>query len=189
MRRGLVATAVVALVVAAFAPADAAPRAPFDGGVSVGGGVVDLATGRRLDQAVPAARYAGVTVLRYARGARYRVPLLLSVDDGAERVLVTSIRLATTAASVVRPAGVVIEQRTCCALTDPVPFGPMVVPGPVPAYHDLSLGIDIELCCTPPPADGWTEVLAGVDVGYEAHGMRRTVFVPFPRIQTVVVVA
>ena len=187
MRRALVAAALAAAAATALAPASAtAVRMPGILPMSVlGGGVVDLASGRDAERAPEPRNSAGaVTVLSLRPGARYRVPVVITTAPGA-RVDLTHVRLVTGATTAARQAGTVYDLQ-CCAIANPWPLDEVRL-APRGAVESVSIvvGVDVELCCAPPAA-GWTERLVGVDVTYRRDGVTRTVFQPFGDAQTVV---
>ena len=184
----VVIAAAAATFVALLAP-DGSPwiRPAFDTHAAVGGGVVDLGTGRML-QRVPPAEFGGsgsVTVLPYGRGDRYRIPLLVNVAAGTGPITVTGIALNVPRSwTAFRSAGAVVS-HVCCTLHHAEPFSPTPVPGPGRFASQLMLGIDVELCCDAPA--GWVEVLTGVHLTYERDGGTFTEYYPFPDVQTIVV--
>lgn len=194
MRRVLVGAAAAVAVVASLVPArfTAVGLPAFSWGSSIGGGVVDLTTGRQVEPAPESDSLADVsaTVLPYRPGARYRIPLILTIEEGVRDLLVTDVRVLPGRGSVARAAGAVYEPDGCCALTDPEPFAPFRLgvraPGRSFETSTAVVGVDVELCCTPPPP-GWVELLPGFAVTYRRHGVTRTLQVPFPRLQQVVI--
>lgn len=191
--RLLVATGLGVALAASLVPArhTAVRMAAFSWGTSTGGGVTDVTTGRRLDPA-PEDEFGAdtsTTVLPYRAGARYRIPVILTLEEGVRDVLVVEARVVTGTYSAARPVPGVYTLR-CCALDGAVPWEPFRL-GVRPAgmsfvASSALIGLDVELCCTPPPA-GWVERLPGFELTYRRLGVTRTVHVPFPPIQQVVI--
>ncbi|HEU0131469.1 MAG TPA: hypothetical protein VFQ85_10830 [Mycobacteriales bacterium] len=179
--RPLVAAVLVAAALAV--PGGASGGAAFEVRSSLGGGVTDLGTGRVYQPQPEENAFARgrVTVVPYRAGLRLRVPLVLSLADGVGAVELVDVRVLTAPGSTVRPAGAVIGAH-CCTLEDASP-----VRGAVVRRRDgqVVVGVDVELCCDPPP--GWVEPLAGVEVLYRRDGVPGRYVQPFPDIQRVVV--
>lgn len=185
----LVVVAAAALAGSFSVPVAADGAGGFRFGGSLGGGIVDLATGAFVDPEPddPEAMRAdgAVTVLPFRAGARYRIPLILGIPSDADPVVVTDVRLVTAGSRVARSAGAVVSTG-CCVFDRTRPLDSVTLAARGPGASSSALvGIDVELCCAPPP--GWHERLVGVVVTYRQNGLLRMAHVGFPTTQTVVV--
>lgn len=186
MRRLVPAAGLVAAALTALLPAGAtAVQLPgLDWRATIGGGVVDLATGEPAGRAPEDPRSDGgaATVLPFRAGARYWVPVLLAKDPEADEVVVTDVRLVAGAVSAVRPAAAV-SAPGCCVLRDVRPLDSVVLRR---GAEVAVVGVTVELCCAPAET-GWVERLGGFAVTYRRLGVTRTEYRAFGEHQTVVV--
>jgi hypothetical protein len=153
-------------------------------GSAVGGGIVEVDTGRLLESTKGGEFSDGsVTVIPFRAGGRYRIPVLVEVPEHAEADLL-DVRAVLGPGSAARAEGAVYAEH-CCVLDDVAPLRALALPRG--RFHDptVLVGVELVLCCPPPL--GWVERVPGVRITYRHHGRVRTAYQPFSEIQQVVI--